>query len=192
MANPYRDRIGRFASGGSGGKGKAANYAGMDYKGKEGKSFVVSDGTRTKYLNNKEFGDFSRQKLGFTGGKSSGTVTVRIPKAKKNPEAEAAQLKRDRQQVKMSTSTINKIYPKDGSRGGTPAQNKIERDRQAASVKSLRQQFAKRAKALPPELAASARLSKPKPSAGAMAIAKGLTRQSRPKKPKSRSKKPKS
>lgn len=69
-----------LGSGSSGGvkvarQGKPANYAGMDYKGKEGKSFVVSDGIRTKYLNNQEFGDFSRQKLGFTGGKSSGAVT---------------------------------------------------------------------------------------------------------------------
>ena len=109
-----------------------------------------------------------------TGGKSSGTITVRFPKAKKTPENEAAQLKRDRQQVKMSASTTGKIYPKDGSRSGTSAENKTVRDKEAASARRLREQFAKRAKALPPELAASARLSKPTPSKNAMALAKGL------------------
>ena len=95
MANPYRDKQGQFSSGGSGGKGaakssgkssgktKTPNYASFDYKGKEGKSFVVSDGIRTKYLNNKEFGEFSRQKLGFTSGKAkSASVTPVKTKAK--------------------------------------------------------------------------------------------------------------
>jgi hypothetical protein len=95
MANPYRDKQGQFSSGGSGGKSaakgggkssgktKTPNYAGFDYKGKEGKSFVVSDGTRTKYLNNKEFGEFSRQKLGFTSSKAkSASVTPVKTKAK--------------------------------------------------------------------------------------------------------------
>ena len=53
------------------GKSKTPNYKGLDYKGKEGKSFVVSDGTITKYLNNKEFGEFSRQKLGYLTAKGS-------------------------------------------------------------------------------------------------------------------------
>ena len=110
------------------------------------------------------------------GGNSSGkTVVVRFPKAKKTPESEAAQLKRDRQQVKMSASTMGSIYPKDGSRSGTRAENKIVRDKEAASARKNRKDFAKRAKALPPELAASARLSKPVPSKNAMALAKGLT-----------------
>jgi hypothetical protein len=82
MANPYRDKKGQFSSGGSGGKGaskgKTPNYAGFDYKGKEGKSFVVSDGTRTKYLNNKEFGEFSRQKLGFTSGKAKSASVMPV------------------------------------------------------------------------------------------------------------------
>ena len=126
-----------------------------------------------------------------TGGKSSGTITVRLPKAKKTSENEAAQLKRDRQQVKMSASTMGKIYPKDGSRSGTSAENKTVRDKEAASARRLRKQFAKRAKALPPELAASARLSKPTPSKNAMALAKGLAakpRKAKPAKAKSPSK----
>ena len=72
MARKYvRDSAGKFSSVGGGqaaSKAKTPNYAGLDYKGKEGKSFVVSDGTRTKYLNNKEFGEFSRQKLNFKSG----------------------------------------------------------------------------------------------------------------------------
>lgn len=119
------------------------------------------------------------------GGKSSGkTVVVRVPKAKKTPESEAAQLKRDRQQVKMSASTMGKIYPKDGSRSGTSAQNKTVRDKEAASIRENRKDFAKRAKGLSPELAASARLSKPIPSKNAMALAKSLT--AKPKTPKPR------
>lgn len=73
MARKYaRDKKGQFSSGSGGSqaasKTKTPNYAGFDFKGKEGKSFVVSDGTRTKYLNNKEFGEFSRQKLNFKSG----------------------------------------------------------------------------------------------------------------------------
>ena len=102
MANPYRDKQGQFSSGGSGGKSaaksgggksskgaKSPNYAGFDYKGKEGKSFKVSDGITTKYLNNKEFGEFSRQKLGFTSNKTKSTsVTPAKPaKSTKTPKA---------------------------------------------------------------------------------------------------------
>ena len=40
------------------------DYEGYDYAGKEGKHHKVSNGIQTKYLTNKEFGEFSRQKLG--------------------------------------------------------------------------------------------------------------------------------
>ena len=42
----------------------AEDYEGYEYAGKEGKQHKVSDGMSTKHLNNKEFGEFSRQKLG--------------------------------------------------------------------------------------------------------------------------------
>ena len=161
MARKYvRDSAGKFSSVGGGqaaSKAKTPNYAGLDYKGKEGKSFVVSDGTRTKYLNNKEFGEFSRQKLNFKSnakpkpakGKSDEkTIIVKIPKSKKTPEQEAAQLKRDRQSVRMGAQTIGKIYPKDGSRGGGRAENKKIRDKEAASVRANRKIMAHKAKKL--------------------------------------------
>ena len=40
------------------------DYEGYEYAGKEGKQHKVSNGMSTKHLNNKEFGEFSRQKLG--------------------------------------------------------------------------------------------------------------------------------
>ena len=76
------------------------------------------------------------------------TIVVRIPKSKKTPEQEAAQLKRDRQSVRMGAQTIGKIYPKDGSRGEGRAENKKIRDREAASVRANRKIMAKKAKKL--------------------------------------------
>ena len=40
------------------------DYEGYNYVGKEGKNHKVSNGISTKHLNNKEFGEFSRQKMG--------------------------------------------------------------------------------------------------------------------------------
>lgn len=46
---------------------RTPDYTDYRYIGKEGKSFVVTDGLSTKYLTAKEFGEFSRQHLGFNG-----------------------------------------------------------------------------------------------------------------------------
>jgi hypothetical protein len=50
---------------------KTPDYTGYRYVGKEGKNFVVTNGTNTKYLTNKEFGDFSKQALGWKGDKNA-------------------------------------------------------------------------------------------------------------------------
>ena len=49
---------------------KEPDYTGYRYVGKEGKNFVVTNGTNTKYLTNKEFGVFSRQHTGWKGDKA--------------------------------------------------------------------------------------------------------------------------
>jgi hypothetical protein len=124
MANPYRDKNGRFSSkaGGSGGKassgggGKASaqqttkgkqtqskpksrttDFSGFRYVGKEGKQFVVTNGPVTKYLNNKEFGEFSRQALGFKEGpkKAAASKPAKTRKTRErdrplNPREQAA------------------------------------------------------------------------------------------------------
>lgn len=46
---------------------RKADFADFRYVGKEGKLHVVTDGIRTRRLDNREFRQFSKQLFGFAG-----------------------------------------------------------------------------------------------------------------------------
>jgi len=100
---------GNVPMGGSGAKRRVSKYAvepmasedyeGYEYAGKEGKQHKVSDGMSTKHLNNKEFGEFSRQKLGRKKKVTEGHCYV------EGVECSPVEKKKDKKKVKESYSS---------------------------------------------------------------------------------------
>jgi len=100
---------------------KTPDYTGYRYVGKEGKNFVVTNGTNTKYLTNKEFGDFSKQALGWKGDKNAAANV----KAGKSPVADvrASLTTKTQAQARRRAAVVNAL---DAAKlpGNPPAYNR--------------------------------------------------------------------